>query len=291
MKMRISFYTLFLALFLCAGNLWGQDVTLSWDPSPSETVAGYNVYYKAGDMSFPFDGIGADQGPSPVDVGDSLTTTLTGLSDGINYYFTVTAYDNSANQSTYSNIVSNEWIPALTVPADGAANEPVPVMFQWQTAPQGYSVTYTLIYGTDRNEVADAILPVGSWAPPAGYHGGGLFALAVLMAGMIAALTTKASSAAKPRLALATAAFLVFLSACSGGGGGSDGTSTPDDSAPDTGAPVAALFSIDKGSSDYHQAFDLEPATTYYWKVVATDTADPNNQYVSQVRSFTTEAF
>lgn len=287
MRHLISIILIIVVNLMFIPPSFSQDITLSWDASPTSGVTGYNVYYKAGNMDFPFDGIGADQGTSPVDVGNVLTTTLTGLSDGINYYFTVTAYDDSSNQSTYSNIVSNEWIPALVTPADGATDEPVPVTFQWATAPEGYSVTYTLFYGTDQDEVSAAsILPVGRIKPMSHTFVPGLTGL--LLFGFVLFFITTLKTSARFRPQILTAGLILFaggaLTACSGGGGG--GESSGDKAVTPA---TSALYSVDKGSSDYHQAYDLDAGTTYYWKIVATDTNDNNLVYESQVRSFTTE--
>ena len=284
----------FLILVNSISIAFCQDITLSWDPSPTQDVTGYKVYYQQGNMDFPFDGTGAYEGDSPVDVGDVLSTTLTDLSDGGIYFFSVTAYDDSSYESSYSNIVSNSWIPALVIPAAGANNEPVPVTFQWETAPSGYNVTYTLIYGTDQNEVTDASvistlppLTGGNQIPP-----GVFYSLAALL--MIAMLY-QTSPRLKILAQIAGFSFIVLLggilTACGGGGGG--GSSSSDHSAtdPTTPQPESVLYSINKGSSDYHQAFSPEVAgsTTYYWKVVATDSQDPNLTYESEVKRFTTE--
>ncbi len=272
-----------------------QDVTLSWDPSPTAGVEGYNVYYKQGDLHPPFDGTEADQGLSPVDVhateiGD-LTILLTGLTDGVPYYFAVTAYDNDGNESSYSNIVSNSWIPALLAPANGAAGEPIPATFRWETAPSGYDVTYTLYYGTVQSEVSAA----GSiiTAPPVSGDNSIPPAASIVLATLIL-IVLSYKLLPRTKLLPQTVSFLLIvflggiLTACGGGGGGGDSSSshTAASSEPPT---ESVLYSVDKGSSDYHQAYNLEPATTYYWKVVATDTQDPNLTYESEVVRFTTE--
>lgn len=278
-------------IFTFALCCFAQDVTLSWDPSPTPEVTGYNVYYKAGDMNFPFDGTDADQGVSPINVGNVLSTTLTGLADGVPYFFTVTAYDAGTNQSSYSNIVSNSWIPALVTPPDRATDEPIPVTFQWETAPTEYSVTYTLYYGTDEMEVSAAgnqSVPV-SWpadqSPPN-------TPLLVLVLTLSIALAAKLFSTKPLRLRYCVPLILLggLLNACGGGGGG-DGSSDRAATTDNVTAPESVLYAIDKGSSDYHQAFDLEAGTTYYWKIVATDTNDSNLEYESPVQSFTTESF
>ncbi|SEA45534.1 Fibronectin type III domain-containing protein [Desulfuromusa kysingii] len=296
MKSYSTFIVTFLILVNSLSFAFGQDITLSWDPSPTAGVDGYKVYYKHGDMILPFDGSGAQEGPSPVDVGDTLSTTLTGLNDGVTYYFSVTAYQDPDVESTFSNIVSNSWLPALSIPDNNATDEPVPVTFRWETAPSGYDVNYTLFYGTDRDEVTSATaitLP-----PPSPKN-------RIIPIGLVLILTLFLLKQLKYRPLIAAQQFMNpvytlmivvlaggILSACGGGGGGGGETSTERSAtSTETSEPDSVLYSINKGSSDYHQAFDLTGSTTYYWKVVATDTQDPNLTYESEVRSFTTEDF
>jgi len=285
----------FLILVNSISIAFCQDITLSWDPSPSSGVDGYKVYYKQGDNHFPFDGTDAylDGSPaaSPVDVGNVLTTTLTDLTDNATYFFSVTAYDNDASaESSYSNIVSNSWLPGLVIPAAGATNEPVPTTFRWETAPTGYDVTYTLFYGTDQNEVTTATSSTVILPPISGGNNvqtGILAILAALLVSLGLSYRPYPQMKILPRyVSILLVLFLGgVLTACGGGGGGGD-TATSHSAAS---SEPSVLFSIDKGSSDYHQAFDLEASTTYYWKVVATDTQDPNLTYESEVRQFTTE--
>ncbi len=71
-------------------------VTLSWSPNPEADLAGYKVYYDTDAPGFPYAGTGASQGDAPIDVGNVLSTTLTGLAPGT-YYLSVTAYDTAAD--------------------------------------------------------------------------------------------------------------------------------------------------------------------------------------------------
>ncbi len=96
---------LIIILFLTS-SAFAKEVTLSWDASPTAGVTGYNVYYDCDDENAPFDGIEADL-PSPIDAGDVLTYTVTGLPDELGCYFTTTAY-NEILESTYSNIVYSQ---------------------------------------------------------------------------------------------------------------------------------------------------------------------------------------
>lgn len=68
-------------------------VELHWKRVPEADLAGYLVYY--GDRPGEYFGTGADQGPSPIDAGNTTTLTLTGIPDGRLLYFVVAAYDSA----------------------------------------------------------------------------------------------------------------------------------------------------------------------------------------------------
>ena len=97
MKRKALAFLLFQLCFasIMAQAAFGADVTLAWDPSASQSVAGYNVYFGTQSRTY----------GEPVDVGNALTCTLTGLSSST-YYFAVTAYDSNGSESAYSGEVS-----------------------------------------------------------------------------------------------------------------------------------------------------------------------------------------
>jgi hypothetical protein len=72
---------------------------LSWDPVIATDLSGYRVYYGTAPGTY-LQSIG--QG---IEVGNVVTYTVTGLSPGTRYYFAVTAYDTTGNESIYSNEV------------------------------------------------------------------------------------------------------------------------------------------------------------------------------------------
>ena len=89
-------------------------IDLNWSGNPESDLAGYKVYYDT-DSGFPYNGTGATEGDSPIDVGNVNSFALTGLSPGTSYYIAITAYDADAdgtddqtdgNESWYSDEVS-----------------------------------------------------------------------------------------------------------------------------------------------------------------------------------------
>jgi hypothetical protein len=74
----------------------GATAILVWDPSPSSDVVGYRIYYGTAPGAY-------SQG---VDVGNSSTLTVAGLTGPTTYYFAATAYDAFGHESAYSNEVS-----------------------------------------------------------------------------------------------------------------------------------------------------------------------------------------
>ena len=73
-----------------------ETATVSWDPNSESDLAGYKIYY--GVNSHNYDNI--------VDVGNVTSFTITDLNKDVNYYFAVTAYDFSNNESGFSEEVS-----------------------------------------------------------------------------------------------------------------------------------------------------------------------------------------
>lgn len=98
------------AMLMFASGCFAVTVTLNWGASSGST--GYRVYYKADSPALPFNGTGAAQGASPINVGNQTSATISGLDPAHSYYFAVTAY-NASGESSYSNLVS---IPELTPP-------------------------------------------------------------------------------------------------------------------------------------------------------------------------------
>lgn len=101
-----------VAVLLSAGISLAASAKLQWDANTESTLKGYKIYYKTGTSGPPYNGSGASQGSSPITV--SLKNladaahpefSLTNLNDGKTYYFSVTAYSDTA-ESGYSSEVA-----------------------------------------------------------------------------------------------------------------------------------------------------------------------------------------
>lgn len=97
-----------------------QAVILDWDANSESDIAGYRVRY----------GTSSGNHSSVVDVGNSITATLSNLTVGTTYYFVVTAYNTAALESLPSNEVSvtvappgGNTAPTISNIADQTINE------------------------------------------------------------------------------------------------------------------------------------------------------------------------
>jgi fibronectin type 3 domain-containing protein len=109
MKISIIFpmLTLLLTISGCGdggsgSSISGASVTLTWDApttnsdgSPLTDLNGYKIYY----------GTSSGNYTEVIDIGNVTSYTIGNLSSGI-YYFAVTAYNTSGNESDFSNEVS-----------------------------------------------------------------------------------------------------------------------------------------------------------------------------------------
>ncbi len=84
-----------LAWVACA-----DSVRLTWDPSPSDGIAGYRIYYGTNSGSYAF----------VTNAGPSLTQTVI-LPYRTRWFFAATAYDTNLVESDYSNEVQWEAKP------------------------------------------------------------------------------------------------------------------------------------------------------------------------------------
>lgn len=139
---RLIFITAYLGL-LSVVPVHAKTVNLAWDPSPNSNIAGYKIYYQAGSSGLSFDGHGANEGASPIDVGESVVSNITGLPDTQIHSFTVTAYDTNGNESSYSNIVTSPPVVAIPNPVlwDSTQTSSKTIQYVYDSIPSGTADT------------------------------------------------------------------------------------------------------------------------------------------------------
>ena len=84
-----------VALFFTCQVHASQSVNLAWDPNSEPDLAGYRVYF----------GTGSGNYTQTMEV-ETPSATVPDLTEGVVYYFAVTAYNTEGVESGYSNEVS-----------------------------------------------------------------------------------------------------------------------------------------------------------------------------------------
>jgi hypothetical protein len=109
MNSRLCFATSVAAIvvfgMVVSESVRGATVTLAWNPSAGG--AGYNLYFGGVSQNY----------TNMLDVGNATNGTVTGLNDGITYYFAVTAYDVAGLESPFSSEIS------YTIPATNSVTQ------------------------------------------------------------------------------------------------------------------------------------------------------------------------
>ena len=75
---------------------YANTVSLAWDPSDSQDVIGYNLYYGPASQTY----------THKMTVGNTLVATVSGLTEGAAYFFCVTVYGSTGEESEPSNEIS-----------------------------------------------------------------------------------------------------------------------------------------------------------------------------------------
>jgi len=159
---HFSFFLL-AALLSITPSAYGLDVTLAWDANTEPDLAGYRLHYKTDAPGAPYTGTGATEGDSPIDVFDVTQFTVHGLTDGVTYYFVVTAYDSENNESGYSNEVSydassgkpiggytaDHVIPAVQISQSTTGNGVITIHFKVKDPTNDACTLHTFQYSTN----------------------------------------------------------------------------------------------------------------------------------------------
>ena len=134
-------------VFTSFSALATENISLKWDASPENDVAGYFVY------------LGTTPGVynSPQDAGLSTTYTTTNAQQGTTYYFVVTAYDTGGNESGPSNEISifippppDTTRPSSPVTLQATELSPSQITLTWASSTDDVGVTGYRVYRDGR---------------------------------------------------------------------------------------------------------------------------------------------
>ena len=142
---NLVFFSVLLVALLISVWARAEQVTLAWDANTEPDLAGYKVHYGTASGSY----------TTSVDVHKVTTSNIGTLTAGQTYYFAVTAYNASGNESGYSNQVSYSVAAANGAPATpatptGASSALVNASITFSTSatdPNGDSLEYRYNWG------------------------------------------------------------------------------------------------------------------------------------------------
>lgn len=119
---KIFFVAALIFVLLCVAYdiSHAGEIVLSWEPptkneddTPLTDLAGYKVYYGTESGNYSHN----------TNVGNVTTYQVIGLTVGVTYYFSVTAYDTSGNESAYA----DEKFILIAVPDITAPDKPTAI--------------------------------------------------------------------------------------------------------------------------------------------------------------------
>jgi len=140
----------FFSLSMVSDSTYAAEVSLAWDANTEQNLAGYKLYYQTGSGGDSYNGTGANEGNSPITIflnnlidPNSPAYLLTGLGDGREYSFSVTAFTGNGTESDFSNQISittkrvTTAIPDYPLPAVSTGDEPL--LFPAEISIEGFS--------------------------------------------------------------------------------------------------------------------------------------------------------
>ena len=84
-------------LLALAGQARAEQVSLAWDANTEPDLGGYKLYYGTATQAY----------SQVINVGKNTQVTVDNLSQGVTYFFAVTAYNLQGTESDYSNEINN----------------------------------------------------------------------------------------------------------------------------------------------------------------------------------------
>jgi len=163
---RAKLLGVFLLLSGLMATARAQSVKLAWNASSDPTVTGYCVLYGTTSGTF----------TTSINVGNITTATISNLTAGVTYYFTVRSYNSQGVESSESNVVSDEVTGSPTVilstPGNSANfNGPSVITLSASAAEVGGSIASVIFYsGTTQLGTANSTPFTARWvAQPGSY--------------------------------------------------------------------------------------------------------------------------
>jgi len=156
MKKMLLF--LIVCLFLIVPTVQAADVTLAWDAVNDSRVIGYKLYY----------GTASGVYGTPVDVGKVTQFKLTGVKEGVNIFFAVTAYESSTNESAFSTelpcwtLIPTKTGSGTITPAVATVISAINATTFTITPSAGNRIKDVLVDGVSVGKVATYTFPVGT---------------------------------------------------------------------------------------------------------------------------------
>ena len=95
-KESITCLLIITSLFFSTTLTFAETATVSWDANTESDLSGYKIYYGTSSGSY----------DDALDVGNKTSFSINNLGVGTTYFFAVTAYDFSGNESGFSDEVS-----------------------------------------------------------------------------------------------------------------------------------------------------------------------------------------
>lgn len=136
-KLGVVFISALFCLCAARGSTNPPSVTLAWNPSPANNIAGYRLYLGLSSLNY----------VTLLDVGATTNASLSNLTPGTTYFFAVTAYDTNGLESPFSGEISY-LVPILSNQARlNLSLTPRGQVLVSGTAPVGY--TYSIQSSAD----------------------------------------------------------------------------------------------------------------------------------------------
>ena len=79
-----------------------ETVNLTWNIEDFDDIVGFKIYYDYDSSLAPYNGNYANEGISPIDVGNVYSYVISGLNTSKVHYFAITAYDSLSKESWFS---------------------------------------------------------------------------------------------------------------------------------------------------------------------------------------------